>query len=355
LTSLLSVRSSFPDPLLTANIYCEGLLDELIRVAIVPFWKNLRGDAPDHLCHLWFIRYRRRGEHLKIRIHGSGGLGPRIRESLAETVSSYFDALGGPRERPTALPANDNPPIDEEDLHPHPHLDRMLLWTNYRRSHVSLGQLPFLSDDAYAGLLTRCLSEACEKAMNAIASADRNEIPLRVRQNTLLKGIISGLAGLSLSCRERTEYLLYHRNWLLRFVLLRNGAEQDKADEALRHFQSQAERISGTLDQLQRIARAQWDVPRSEDSGATDPWPASVHDLSRYVASFRDQSDYRVDPFASDVVFPAVFKALHGFANQLGLSMMDESFTYHIVLRATAPEEAGRAILLAPPREPGHA
>jgi hypothetical protein len=97
--------------------------------------------------------------------------------------------------------------------------------------------------------------------------------------------------------------------------------------------------MGSVLDTLREVSQAQWNgeeppVDDSEDPVA--PWRRSLGSLAEYASRFQDDPEHRLDPFAEDVSFPAVFKALHGLANQLGLSVLNEALAYHLVLRAVA-------------------
>src|SRR4029077_13889467 len=84
---------SFPDPALTANLYCAGGLDETFFRVVAPFWRELRLQDPERLCSLWVVRCGRRGEHLKIRVHGPGSLLLGQRELLARRAGAFFASL----------------------------------------------------------------------------------------------------------------------------------------------------------------------------------------------------------------------------------------------------------------------
>src|SRR6476661_446290 len=105
---------AFPDPALTANVYCSGRLDTVIFGAVAPFWRELRPHDPGRLGHLWLMRYGKGGEHLKIRFHGPESCRPLIRGRLEERVTAFLGSLE-PAAEP-APPARERAPaIDVED------------------------------------------------------------------------------------------------------------------------------------------------------------------------------------------------------------------------------------------------
>jgi hypothetical protein len=318
-----------PDPAVTANIYCSGRLDRVIFHAIAPFWRELRSRDPEGRCLLWLMRYGKGGEHLKVRVHGPESLRPFLRESLEEKVTAFLDLLPeGAR-----APANRDraPAIDVED-EDGDHPDRTFVWTSYRRSPVSLGGKPFLADDRYVALFTRCLSAGCERIL-ALEPGAGGTLSHSIRQRTLLTALIAGLAALEYSAEKRADYLAYHRDWLLRFLLpVEESCEREPAERLHRHLDEQIARMGEALLPLRRNAESGWHGSGTEVSGKAD-WKRSLADLLGYVAPLCRDPGYRLDPFASDPVFAPVFKVLHGFANQLGLKRMDEAFAHHLLFR----------------------
>lgn len=334
-----------PDPLLTANLYCEGLLDELIRNVVFPFWSEVRRTQADRQACLWMVRYGRGGEHLKLRLHAPAGQGPALRERLEEMAGRYLDGLGPAGESREGRARPDIPPIDAEDHTDGAHPDRTLLWTEYRRSHVSLPAGPYLLDDGFLARFTRCLGEACERALIALGGPDAPPATTKARQTALLKGLISGLAALGFPLAECASYLAYHRDWLVRFTLQRNEADPGKAGEILGYFDQQADKMGAAVESLRKVVRGEWTgEPRAE---ASDPWQRSLAGLMAWAAPRRDDPEYGIDPFAADPAFAPVFKVFHGFANALGLLPMEEGYTHHLLLRATGVQEAADGLAAA--------
>lgn len=319
----------FPDPALTASIYSSGRLDPVLFGAIVPFWRELRRHDPERLCYLWLMRYGKGGEHLKVRVHGPESLRLRQRRLLEEKVTGLLGSLpetAPPQGKPGRAPAIDA----EDEAAGHP--DRTLLWTTYRRSHISLGGKPFLADDRYAALLTRCLGAGCERVLALSPGAD-GSLPHAARQNALLNALIPGLAALGFPAGKRADYLAYHRDWLLRSILPTDQRAEAAAVERLcRRFDERIARMGETLLAIQEAAQAEWEGDGEE--GPNEDWKRSLAALLNYVAPLCRDPGYRLDPFASDPVFAPVFKVFHGLANQLGLRQVDEAFIHHLLLRS---------------------
>jgi hypothetical protein len=321
----------FPDPVLTASLYCAGRLDAAIFHAVAPFWRDLRRHDRGGLCYLWLMRYGKGGEHLKVRVHGPEPLRPLMQGLLEEKAIRFLDSLPE-AEAPPSRPGEWIPAIDaEEDEIDSGLPDRKLLWTTYRRSPVSLGGKPFLLDDQYAALLTRCLASGCERVLVLEPDAG-GSLPNRVRQGALLGALIRGLSTLGFSIRERIEYLAYHRGWLLRSMLPRIWrSEAGAVEELQRRFDERMAGMAGSLLPLRRALDG-----GGNESGPDTDWERSLSDLLAYISPLCRDPDYRLDPFASDPRFAPVFKVFHGLANQLGLRQVDEAFTHHLLLRMMA-------------------
>jgi hypothetical protein len=323
--------------MLTASIYCTSFLDAALFGAVRPFWRAFKAENPKSDAFLWVMRYGRGGEHLKVRIHGQEAFRPRLRELLEESVSGLFAGLPQP-ETPIAKRGwGRTPAIDAEDAVDEDHADRIFLWTTYHRSPVSLGGDPYLSDDRYAELFTRCLASSSEIVLSLEPGED-GELPFKVRQNTLLKALIAGLAVLDFSLDRRLEYIAYHRDWLLRFVLPKDRrSEAEPLEQLLGSFEVRIGQMGGALLALGKSARSHWNRSREtifQSEGPFTAWQRAVVDLAAYIAPFRDDPAYRLDPFSTDSLFGPLFKLLHGFSNQLGNNIANEALAYHTVLRA---------------------
>lgn len=271
-----------PDPSLSAEISCAGGLDPAIFQVVAPFWRDLRDRSAD--SYLWFVREG----SLKLRIHGPVSEVPWQKALLEEKAASCSVA-----------------------------------WTPYQRSHMSLGGGPFLKDDHYVALLTRCLGNACELVLS-LQPGEEGLLPHRVRQISLLQGLIVGLSALGFPAGKRAGYLTYHRDWLLRFLSL---------DQLRPRFEERIARMGPALDPIRTLAENGGSI---DLKGKDRDWRSSLRALLDYVTPFSTNPAYLLDPFAADPVFSPLFKVFHILANQLGLPMADEAFAHHLLLRATA-------------------
>jgi hypothetical protein len=303
-------------------------------------WRELREQDPERLCYLWIMRYGRAGEHVKVRLHGPLEIEPAARSLLTRYVEAFLAGLGEPAGAIEKRGWVGAPPIDDVDDTDTDHPDRSLQWTRYGRSHVSLGGKPFLLDDAYRALMTRCLAQGCEMVL-ALEPDATGAFPHRVRQSTLLKALIGGLAALGFPADARAQYLAYHRDWLLRFLFPKDPlAEMESVQKFQQLFDERLKSMAPSLEPLWRTARVQWQAvsgPQTSLAGLDAEWRRSLADLLRYVRPFCEDPEYQLDPFAADPTFSPVFKVFHGLANQLGLNLADEAFAHHVLLAAESP------------------
>lgn len=342
--------TNLADPVLSANVYANGRLDDLLLRCIADFWSGVRERHTDVDSFLWFVRYRRGGEHLKLRIHGPAALSSIYAEQLAAACQRYFASLPPDEEAESAEPSRrgnyEIPPIDPEDQVTSDYPDRSLITTTYERSYVSLGGSPLLNDDLYVSRLTRFLGLSAERILAELKLDQQGQVPHKQRQTRLLKTVIGALAGLDWNATRRLDYLKYHRDWLLRFSLLKALDRTQRSQELLERFATQTEAMSSSKGPIERTLQKFWD--RREEVDA-DPLGSPLRALADYLERFRGIRDYDLDPFTNEPGFPGIFKALHGAANQLGLNMIDEAFTYHLLLQIRMPSLAAEQVHLTPP------
>lgn len=331
-----------PDPIVTASIYCRGRLDDVIGRCIAPFWGTL-AIGREEGNYLWMLRYLRRGEHLKVRIHATEARADELKEALDSSVRAYLATVGPPPTGdPAAADAHGLPAIDPEDEGNGLHPDREVIWTRYRRSPIVLGSTSLLDDDRFAALFTRAMGRCSESVLGALGSGD--EVPFRARQTALLRLAVASLAGVAWSRGELAQYLVYHRNWLLRHVLARAGQGGERGAELVARLQENARRWESARPAVARVVASLWPDEKGEQSAgrvASGEQPSFLGQLASHVSDRSGgagQPNSSLDPFAARDDFVPVFKVLHGAANQFGLKPLDESFIYHFLLHIHAPE-----------------
>lgn len=327
-----------PDPVLTASVYANRGLDALIQGAVAPFRARLRERGPAGAWSLWMVRYSRCGEHLKLRIHGPEEGREDARRLLQVAVDAHFATLPPPNEGAPRVSRADAPAVDAEDEADADYPDRALLWTHYRRSHVNMGPPVHLGSDEYAARFTAAMAAGAGLVLDGLAPDAEGRFAGSARQRILLRGLLAGIAAAGFTAEEREAYLAYHRDWLIRFTL----DDTQREAEAVAAFDRRVEAMSAAAEQVRRAAAALWDVPDAAPASAGEAaWCAALTALAGYLDRLRGDPAYDVDPFAGNAVFPPLFKAFHGLANQLGVGMLDEAFLHHLLLRATgSPVEA---------------
>lgn len=330
-------REPFPDPIVTANVYCDRRLDEVIHGAFAPLRLAMAEEDPEDLWRLWFVRYPRRGEHLKIRLHGPETAALRLRRLLEDAVAACFAALPPLEDGEPRKDGKEVPPIDAEDEGAELQPDRSLLWTHYQRNHIFLGGPPLLGDDRYADLITTCLARSCETVVAALRPDGEGRFPHSPRQTALLRLVTGGLGALGWGVEKSASYLAYHRDWLLRFTASRSNTGSEKIRQVLAQLDHKADQMSAALEPLRAMALDAWSGgPRDSLDGTDGGWWWALREFQGYLDRFRGDPGYQLDPFATDVVFSPVFKVFHGGANQLGLNMLNEAFAHHLLWRAVA-------------------
>jgi hypothetical protein len=347
--------SLHPDPVLSANVYCSGRLCEVICRLVAPCWERCRaagtrapGDQGEP-GYLWLMRYGRCGDHLKLRLHGPSANVSAWRRLLEAAQAEYFTRLGPAAAGAPRRSAPTAPPIDVEDRAAHDHPDRSFVWTTYTRSALSLGARPLLDDDRHAAALTRCLSRGTEILLARLRSDAGGQSPFGLRRALLLDALIVGIAHLSLSELDRTRYLLYHRDCLLRY-LQRHKARAEAPGQGpaamarvLSRFDAELARPGARHEETAREAREQWQSgPARVRAGADLAWGRALRELSLQGARICGELEEPLDPFADLPVFPVLFKALHGMANQAGVDPLNEAFVHHLLLSLAATGQLRR-------------
>ena len=267
---------------------------------------------------MWVVEISRNGEHLKVRIHGEDEHREQLREMLAESAAAYVSSLRDLPAVTARVTRMDAPAIDPEDEGYADQPDRVLLWTTYRRTHITLAGAPWLADSVYAAHAYRCLSDACALVLQVIKPGGK--VPTPVKQRALIGALLSGieaavLAGIS---QSPESYLQYHRDWLLRFFI----DETEKERKALEQLEILAQRRPETLRQLQSMTAQRWSGTRPQ---LEDRWGRSIAEFVSYTRQYSGLPQYRIDPFTFNVTFPPLFKVFHGLANQLGLPPLEEA------------------------------
>lgn len=315
----MSSSTRYPDPLVTANIYASGLLDDVLLHVVAPFRRDVQDISGE--TYLWVVRYSRGGQHLKVRVHGAPEHQDEIRTLLATRADTFFESL---RNVPPASPRTSKPSapaIDLEDALESEFADRSIVWTTYRRSHVTLGMKPWLSDDSFVALACECLARGCDLTLAAAESGGLQS--LATRQKLLIDLLMPALVALGLDSDEKAlSYLAYHRDWLLRFFVAETAREQ----QLLRHFEEKTAAIPEALEGFRNVIGGLRAHPPD------DRWSGALSEFAAYLNEFSGISEYDLDPFTREISFPPAFKVLHGLANQIGMPPLQEAYVHHVLM-----------------------
>ena len=333
------------DPCLTANVYCTGQRDALILNAIAPGWRQFRHQHADSCGpgYLWLMRYARGGEHLKVRFHGPDELRQPMRTALSAWTTTFFEST--PAED-ASTGEQKAPAIDIEDEVVQDYRSHSLVWTKYRRSQLVFGSSPYWLDERYLALHTFCASRGTELIFSELEG--RAPLAFRYRLGVLFQAILLALRASGMASGRRTAaYLLYHRDWMLRSLLRKTASRDLESERLLARLQQRVLSTPGTIEAL-AAALDLTNAPRGLSVRALG-WLRSVEEAISYGEELREQDPRPVDPFASEPIFPILFKLLHGLANQLGLSRLNEAYAYQLLLHAAdAADLAARPALLLP-------
>jgi hypothetical protein len=159
------------------------------------------------------------------------------------------------------------------------------------------------------------------------------------------------MAALDLTPQQRAAYSQYHRDALLRFLLLKSEKPLSKADQVLARFAAHAEGMGDAFMALKEIVDERCERGRLVADGEKPEasWCRSLIRLLDYVALLCRNPDYHLDPFAAEPEYAPLFKALHGLANHLGVTLLDEALAHHLLLCAVAPDaECLHRVVLLP-------
>jgi len=356
-----------PAKTLSANLYCDRRFHDLLRHVLAPLDRELEAlSGPDTL--LWFSRYSRRGQHVKVRLHTSDESSwPALRDRITALADGFFATLpepgagqpaasgegggaggagadpGASAESPQASPrlsVPKLPAIDVEDEGDTDYPDRSILWTAFRPSAKTLGNERYLSDHRHLNLFYRCMAASAKSVLAEVAAGAEEEPPLKARQSRLLRLVVSTFFALDLRPEEQIDYLEFHRDWMLRHQLTQAGL-QTKAEETIERLDQKLVGMEATVAALSQIIAAQLapqdDVQEGEADFEEDESAelrSALQAFFAHVRGYRERTEYDLDPYTPDFAFLPLFKVLHGMANQVGVPILNELYTYQILVRA---------------------
>lgn len=317
------------DPIVTASVYCSRHIDDLLREAVAPYRAAMRAELADD-GFLWFYRYGKRGEHLKVRVHAPEPRRQPLREQLERAVSGFLETMAGapPVER---ISKGALPPLDLEDAGEEDCPDRSLLWTTYQRTPVLVGDPVYVKDDRHMTLFLRALGASADYVLDQVVPASGEPGYLQRRQNSLLKLIIAGMAATDFPAGKWPVYFAYYRDWMIRHLVTVLPSATDAATITA-ELDGQLDKVRSVLPALARIMAGQRAAGTAD--GPLAGWSAAAREFFEHIEGYRNRSEYDCDPYTDDHTFLPLFKLFHACANQLGFRISHEAYLHHLLLQA---------------------
>ena len=337
----------YPDPILTASLFADGYLDDLFCRVIVPAALEL-GLEPTAGHYLWLVRYGLGGDHWKLRFHGEPAEGERLFAALEEHAASTFSLLpeqNGPGKRiHSTVPLDadervvDEKEVDEEGADAEPANPRQLVRTVYRRHHVSLATAALHEQDAYCAAFTRAMAHGTSALIQGVEAGAEGEWSHGARFTFLLKLLSDGIAELALGASEEKQYIVYHRDTLLRSTS--DDGEKSIAD-GIAVFDRRLDKMADGGARLVKFARGRIDNVRGA-AGTPQPglWQGGLAAGYEAIVPLVAAVEGRIDSYAEKKSHLPLFKIFQGTSNQIGLNVVEEAYVHHILLRALGAGES---------------
>lgn len=329
------------DPVVSYQFNCEPAIGPLTIRLLAAFEGLVRESSGSReLPFFWFRRARKDGvETVQIHIHDCPDCGDRHKTALGDLLRDMVV---------------ENPDrAADEDARPAPNLADL----GYARTPDIFGGPPFTEDDEYIGLATQFLGAGCRWSVQFLSSQSSSDKDGSAEKDLFfVRWVAHCLSSMGLSDPERAAFLLYYRNWLIRFPLLMKRSPQSVADQWVEKLQ---DRAASDPERAQSIRRAtteavgeDWLRTYDEATPLLQDSARSQHSicgrLSDYLASKADQPEYSVDPFSENLISPPVCKLVLGLSNALGYATTDQALLFHLMLQAIDASRAEETIPLQP-------
>jgi hypothetical protein len=324
---------SFPTPLLSASVYGQKQHDLLLDAFLRPFWDT--STLKDAGGFLWTMRYGGGGEHLKLRLHGPERYEAETRKALAAVLDRFVESLP-PSEPGRAYPGL-FPSIDPEDEEEGIRPDRFWRWTTFRPSPFVLGAEKLAQDPTLAELYAHAQSAVAEIVMREVAPRRLEASFATSRQSLFIRMLIVSFAALGFSATQREAYLRHHRDWMVRFLIVKSRSPDASPDTVLAPLRERIATIGPTINAIRQ--RLDASGTGSDVYPIFAVWKQRLEAFFEYVSTFRSDAAYNLDPYTDDYTFLPLFKLLHGACNQFGLRLSNELYVYHLLLASTTEAE----------------
>ncbi len=318
--------------LLSASIYCEGLIDEVLQHALAPFWKQAKASEGGARLRLWMLRYTRLGLHLKVRIHGPPGAREALRQALSEAVEPYLSTLGAAEPGQPRSMGELLSPLDPEDEGSTAWPDRTLRWTHYQPVPAHLGREPLAAAPGFVEGALLCLAEAAEVTLERLVPGNSQGVRPGLRTTLLTRLAMAALEALALRPEEELEYLLFHRDWLL-------AGARSGHDKALAVLDQRAAREGALLERLGAASARRHESGTPPDtSEELVAWRRAISHHFRHALGVLGAGPLgALGPEPRHQLLSAVARVLHNTANLLGLDTSNEIYVFHLLGRSLRP------------------
>lgn len=316
----------YPDPLITASVYCEGYSDSLLDKVVRPFRQSL--ETVDPVAFIWTSRFGARGEHVKFRIHADIEQEEYLRTLLAEGLEAFLASL------PKAATVSQKqygsfPAIDPEDAGPGRQPDRSWQWTTYHRSPFVLGAEKLTKDDRLVGLFTHAQAAITDVVLTHLAPNHAEPGFATHRQTVFLRLVLASLAALCFDHDGRDSYLRHHRDWLIRYLVAKRKSGDVTLETMLDQYEQRVAAKQNTVHAVRRNIEATESAPSRDEMFTA--WQERLTNFFGHAVNYRGHPEYDLDPYTDDYAFLPLFKLLHGAANQFGLKIPHELYVYQLL------------------------
>jgi hypothetical protein len=269
-----------------------------------------------------------------VRVHGDDAAAQAARASLEAHASRFFASPASDLGDDVWVSKSAIPAIDPEDELDGDYPNKTLLWTHYRRSPIVFGADVYLDDDVHIDRFCRCQAAVTAIVLDVLLPKLDDPAYPKHRQSVYVRILLTALSVLGLSPAETVAYLAYHRDWLIRSLVLNMGLPgPEKLLEEIRGTAAVAPAALRPLTDHVTNALA-GSKPSTEYCGA---FHRELSAFYEHVAQYRGNDRFDRDPFTRDFAFLPIFKVLHFASNQVGFRLSNEAYVFDLLFRAAEP------------------
>lgn len=334
-------RSTAADPVVSVDLFCgthggragedravadRAVADRAVAEIIAPVWRRLVAPGAEDSARLWFSRQTRDGSRLEIHIHGNehgdASCRERARGLILEAATRSFPGLTSRDED------DDQSEVEDEIAAPR------LTWVRPARNPLLFGGPKLANDDRFVRHFVDCVTAGCDLVLPRFGAGSRPTVS--ERQRAFMRIVVVALSALWDS-RDRARYLTYHRDWAVRFLVLRARREPRKAKEILERYRRAHDSLTPASRAVIRTVGEPLAEPvdlKSTASSAERAWARSLRALCADDGVLGGCP--ALEPFVDDPRWTTVLKIFHAVANQLGLDILNEGLAFDLLSRSLA-------------------